>query len=101
MLQWQTVDLPNGMNFNVWGPCSMKRNDLYCLGVSGLDEHIYSIQDHNDGLYYKVYGDSAYCVSGYSSIIARHDIEYIENVELKARCRLENKVISSCRQAIE
>jgi hypothetical protein len=92
------------MNFNVWGPCSMKRNDLYCLSTSGLDDQIFSIQEdffYDEGIFFKIYGDSAYCVSGYSCILARHDIEHISDRDTKDRCKLENRVLSSCRQAIE
>jgi hypothetical protein len=35
-LKWQTVDLPNGMNYEVWGAASVRHNDNYTLGESGI-----------------------------------------------------------------
>ena len=31
--KWQTVDLPNGMNMHVWGPVSVRHNDIWTLEV--------------------------------------------------------------------
>ena len=33
-MKWQTLDMPNGMNFHVWGPVSIRHNDLWTLEVS-------------------------------------------------------------------
>ena len=32
-LKWQTLDLPNGMNMHVWGPVSLRHNDIWTLEV--------------------------------------------------------------------
>ena len=37
-IKWQTVDLPTGMNFHVWGPCSVRHNDLFSLMRSDINE---------------------------------------------------------------
>ena len=35
-MKWQTVDLPNGMNMHVWGPVSIRHNDIWTLEESCL-----------------------------------------------------------------
>ena len=35
-MKWQTVDLPNGMNMHVWGPVSIRHNDIWTLEVYSL-----------------------------------------------------------------
>ena len=35
-MKWQTVDLPNGMNMHVWGPVSIRHNDIWTLEVHSL-----------------------------------------------------------------
>ena len=32
-MKWQTLDLPNGMNMHVWGPVSLRHNDIWTLEV--------------------------------------------------------------------
>ena len=39
-LKWQTVDLPNGLIFNAFGPVSCRHNDLYTLEHSNINEKI-------------------------------------------------------------
>jgi hypothetical protein len=36
-LKWQTVDLANGMNFEVWGPASVRHNDNFTLAKSEIE----------------------------------------------------------------
>jgi hypothetical protein len=43
-MKWQTVDLPNGMNFNVWGPVSVRHNDIFTFYESGINERITRMQ---------------------------------------------------------
>ena len=35
-MKWQTIDLPNGMNMHVWGPVSIRHNDIWTLEESCL-----------------------------------------------------------------
>ena len=39
-LKWQTTDLPNGMNFEVRGPVSLRHNDNYTLDRSDIEEKL-------------------------------------------------------------
>ena len=43
-LKWQTVDLPNGMNFHVWGPVSLRHCDLYTLSESDINNKVAALQ---------------------------------------------------------
>jgi hypothetical protein len=43
-MKWQTVDLPNGMNFHVWGPVSVRHNDIYTFHESAINERIAQLQ---------------------------------------------------------
>jgi hypothetical protein len=63
-LKWQTVDLPNGMNFEVWGPASVRRNDNFTLHRSKIEEKLEQLQLPNL-LKFKLFGDSAYSDSDY------------------------------------
>lgn len=94
-LKWQTVDLPNGMNFHVWGPCSGRHNDLESLEFSQLNDILVDMQMGNL-LQWKIYGDSAYIFVPDTHILARHNDE--PNTEEKIA---QNKAMSSCREIIE
>jgi nuclease HARBI1 len=94
-LKFQTIDLPNGMNANVYGPLSCRRNDLLLLGRSGLNEQLAGLQ-RGQYIQFKIYGDSAYIPLGLSHVRARH-----ENAVMTPREILENDKMSSCRQSIE
>jgi hypothetical protein len=91
--KFQTVDLPNGMNFNVWGPVSLRHNDLFTFYESGINAKIAAVQQ-NFPLQFKIYGDSAYAPLWDSHIMAR--FENPDNLEV-----LHNKNMSSCRECIE
>lgn len=93
--KWQTVDLPNGMNFHVWGPKSVRHNDLFMLDESRINQLLAELQT-GENLQFKVYGDSAYIVVNETHIRARH---YGDN--LSPRQILENRALSSCREIIE
>jgi len=65
-MKWQTVDLPNGMNYHVWGSVSVRHNDMFTLRHSNINHLIAQAQLANL-LQYNIYGDSAYCALGTSS----------------------------------
>lgn len=92
-LKWQTVDLPNGMNFHVWGPCSMRHNDIYTYYKSDINNKIANVQLGNQ-LQFKIYGDSAYVVLNESHLTHRYE-------EPSGAQVLTNECMSSCRQCIE
>ena len=63
-LKWQTVLLANGMDFEVWGPASVRRNDNFTLHRSGIENKLAELQRDNP-LKFRVHGDSAYTVTDY------------------------------------
>ena len=58
-LKFQTVILANGMDFHVYGPNSVRRNDLYMLRHSKL-LHLMEELQRGDPFFLKIFGDSAY-----------------------------------------
>jgi hypothetical protein len=58
-MKWQTVILANGMDAHVWGPMSVRRNDLTTLAESKIVERIERVQENCD-IKIKLFGDSAY-----------------------------------------
>jgi hypothetical protein len=94
-MKWQTVDMPNGMNFAVWGAVSCRHNDLFTLLHSDLNNKVRTIQI-GKAMQFKIYGDSAYVHLSESHILARHNYEANTPQEV-----LENRVMSSCREQIE
>ena len=58
-MKWQTVTMANGMDFEVWGPASVRRNDLYTLSKSRILEKLAELQQ-DQALKFKLFGDSAY-----------------------------------------
>lgn len=58
-MKWQTVTMANGMDFNVWGPASVRRNDLFTLAQSHILQNLKNVQE-GKRLQFKIYGDSAY-----------------------------------------
>ena len=95
-LKWQTIDLPNGMNFKVDGPFSCRDNDLTTLNISDVLVlleallNVYGLQG------YRIYGDSAYVVINDGPLLARHQGDALSPREV-----LENRTMSSCRETIE
>jgi hypothetical protein len=92
-LKWQTVDLPNGMNYHVWGPVSLRHNDLYTYGLSDINNIIANSQAGN-ALQYRIYGDSAYAV-----LIESHMSYAMPNAH--GADAFTNVCLSSCRETIE
>jgi hypothetical protein len=71
-MKWQTVDLPNGMNYHVWGAVSVRHNDMFTLRHSNINDIIAATQRGNL-LQYSIYGDSAYAMFCKSHIRTRHN----------------------------
>jgi len=94
-MKWQTVDLPNGMNFNAWGPISIRHPDVTSLDDSHLNDKLVNLQ-LGEHMQYAVYGDSAYIVVPDSHILARHNSHPNTPQQI-----IENRVLSSCRECIE
>jgi len=58
-LKWQSAILANGMDFQLYGPLSVRRNDLTVLAKSKLEEKLEELQE-NGAVQFKVHGDSAF-----------------------------------------
>jgi hypothetical protein len=58
-LKWQTVALPNGCDFEVHGPASVRHNDNYTLDQSRIEDKLAELQADEE-LTYAMFGDSAY-----------------------------------------
>lgn len=93
----QTITLPNGLLADVFGPVSVRHNDLYTLSESNINERLSALQE---GVYqqkYSLYGDSAY--TNIECITSRHAATEslpLTNIEV-----LENTSMSSIRESIE
>jgi hypothetical protein len=94
-LKWQTIDLPYGMNYHVYGPSSLRRNDLWQYHESNINQKLATTQIWRQNQY-KIYGDSAYIVLNDTHIRARHHHDNLSPREI-----LENRKMSSCREVIE
>ena len=63
-LKMQTVFMPNGMDFEVWGPVAVRHNDNYTLSNSSILEKLEQCQLGNP-VKYVIFGDSAYSDDDY------------------------------------
>jgi hypothetical protein len=82
---------PNGMILLIWGPCSVRHNDLYALDRSGVLGKWGAVMV--PGLrHYVLYGDSIYPWRQY--LRSRHGAPV-------GPLHVEDMAMSSCRQLIE
>ena len=58
-MKWETVILANGMDLHVFGPESVRHNDLFMLDHSGIEQKMRDLQAGRL-FFYRVFGDSAY-----------------------------------------
>jgi len=95
-VKMQTVDGPNGMTLDAFGPVSVRRNDLYPLAQSDINGKFARLQAGNP-IEFKMYGDSIYPILSHlrSRYVgnANHPLTRAENVE--------NETFSACRETIE
>jgi hypothetical protein len=61
-MKWQTVILANGMDLHVFGPLSVRRNDLTSLDKSDIEQKLRNMFAYGD-IKYIIFGDSAFMVS--------------------------------------
>lgn len=66
-LKWQTVTLANGMDFEVFGPRSVRRNDSFTLEKSNIEEKLHVLQLSRSRIF-DMFGDSAYFPTPYLSV---------------------------------
>jgi hypothetical protein len=92
-IKWQTVILPNGMYFHVYGGPSARHNDLFTLRDSDINAKIALLQ-LGLAIQYKMYGDAIY--PHLSHLFSMHD-----GPNLTERQKAENKSMKSVRQPVE
>eukprot|EP00607_Mallomonas_marina_P004800 CAMPEP_0182432926 /NCGR_PEP_ID=MMETSP1167-20130531/59745_1 /TAXON_ID=2988 /ORGANISM="Mallomonas Sp, Strain CCMP3275" /LENGTH=207 /DNA_ID=CAMNT_0024621005 /DNA_START=535 /DNA_END=1155 /DNA_ORIENTATION=+ len=98
-LKWQTVDLPNGMFFNIWGPVSCSHSDLNTLSDSNLISSLELLQEDKP-IKYCVYGDSAY-TDVPNKLYVQSPIKSSGDGSLKSRYVSINNGMSNARNLIE
>ena len=91
-LKWQTFDLPNGLTADMFGPRTVRANDLRVLRNSNLNNRMAELQEGNV-MQYMIYGDGIFPVM--SHIRSRH------KNNLTARQLLENGTMAKLRISIE
>ena len=94
--KYQTLELPNGLAADVFGPRSFRRNDLQLLEESQLNARLHDLQI-TSRVQYKAYGDGIFPIQ--THLIGKHSI--IEGNPLNARFSAENEVMTKIRIANE
>jgi hypothetical protein len=61
-LKFQTIDLPNGMNMDVYGPVSLRHSDIYTWNHSSIGARLTALFSRHNVPNFRIYGDSAYVV---------------------------------------
>ena len=79
----------------MWGPISVRHNDLVSLHASHINDLLVELQLGQE-FQWVIYGDSAYVHVPDSHILARH-----RNDNINDRQILENQILSACRECIE
>jgi hypothetical protein len=93
-MKYQTISLPNGMTFHVYGPVSARQSDLFTLEHSHINQRLALLQA-NRPRQFAVYGDGIYVVAVDTHVKAKHHGDINDALEL------ENECMSSCRESIE
>ena len=93
ILFMQSVETPNGLIANMFGPMEGKRHDAFMLTVSGLADQIKHFQQAN-GDPFVLYGDPAYGLS-------LNILGPFRGAQLTSQQRAFNKSMSSVRVSVE
>lgn len=88
----QSVELPNGMTMDLFGPISFRQNDLEVLNRSQFNQRLDALQQ--GGRKYAVYGDGIFVTK--SCLLRSH-----EGDDLTVREKKENRVMTKIRIAVE
>ena len=89
----QSVDTPNGLIANMFGPVEGRRHDAFMLGMSGLSDQLQQFNQPN-GEPYVIYGDPAYGLS-------RNILAPFRGACLTAEQQEFNKSMSRVRISVE
>jgi len=96
-LKFQTVDLPNGMNFDIFGAVSLRHSDIYTWHASNISEKVITLFALHQYPSYRIYGDSAYTILADDCITFHVEA----NNSIDPGQGAKNKVMNSCRETIE
>jgi hypothetical protein len=88
----QSVELPNGMTMDLFGPISFRQNDLQVLNRSQFNQRMEALQQ--GGKKYAVYGDGIFVTK--SCLLRSY-----EGDDLTVREKKENRVMTKIRIAVE
>ncbi len=95
-IKWQSLELPNGMCADMFGPYSFRHNDLELFDDSKINDRIAQVQEGNEVQYFS-YGDGIFqCLSHCKS---KHAVGVHDN--LTPRQIEENAAMTSMRIANE
>ena len=92
-LKYPTLDNAYGMTFDMHGPTSLRRNDLYVLAKSDINNRIAEIQ-LQAMLQFIIFGDSAYKTRS-------HTRSYYTRDDMRHCHRRWNSKLKSVRESIE
>ena len=89
----QSVETPNGLIANMFGPLEGRRHDAFMLGVSGLSDQLRNFNQLN-GEPYVIYGDPAYGLS-------RNILAPFRGASITPQQQEFNKAMSRVRISVE
>lgn len=96
----QSVMLPNGMDFHLFGPLVARKNDIYLFTESNINERIKNLQrDIHEDEHYRIYGDAGYEFIRETHLKTRH--HHHPDFPLTPLESQENHIMSKCRESIE
>lgn len=92
-LKHQTVDIAHGITIDIYGPMSLRRNDLTLLRQSDIVNRLRDLQSNNDSQYV-MFGDSAYTKQSHLRSYFANDDDIQDHI-------LWNKRLKKVRISIE
>jgi hypothetical protein len=90
-MKHQTIDAPFGLTIAIFGPASIRHNDLWTLRESDVNGKFAAIQEGNPRQF-KMYGDCIYL--NLSHVRSRHNVP-------TGPLRAQDVAMASCRESIE
>jgi len=92
----QSVELPNGLTMDWWGPVSMRQNDIWMANTSEINRKLAAAQ-HSNAMQYYAFGDSIYVPD--THIRRRHGAA--EGHPNKDQLDREDHALNSVREYVE
>lgn len=94
-IKWQSIELPNGMCMDLFGPVSFRRHDLELVEESDINDRLADLQEDEE-VQYKLYGDRIFLFT--SHILRAHPGDVHALTPQQSR---ENSIMSKTRIAVE